>query len=325
MGATLAPEKILKQLADLWANEQPQGGAGAGSLRACSLTLVVVAAEGDNPAGLGETIAGLMPLHPSRAIVIRTSPNQELEARVAAHCWVPFGQKNQVCSEEIEIAGSAEALDDMFSVIPAITAPDLPVVLWCRNRALLESPSIGRYAKLGTRMIVDSATLGEPRRAFQLLVGLAASGLYIGDLSWTRLTRWREIVSQVFENRLHASLLPECSDVTISYGGSFIPARAYYMGAWIIDSLRGAGVKAQLHFAANPEGPEEQLLEVNLSADDFRVSLTRQQETLCVSVGELTQCTNLPLPTDHHLMNEELEIMGRDPVFERVLAAASQL
>ncbi|MBV9505265.1 MAG: glucose-6-phosphate dehydrogenase assembly protein OpcA [Acidobacteriia bacterium] len=325
MGATLAPEKILKQVADLWVNEHAEGGAGTGVLRACSLTLVVVAAEDEDAAGLSETLAALMPLHPARAIVIRPSPNQPLGAHVAAHCWIPFGQKHQVCSEEIEITGSEGALDDIFSVVSPIRAPDLPVILWCRNRALFESASIARHAKLASRLIVDSAALGDPRQAFGLLSNLVAGGLRIGDLSWTGLTRWREMLSQVFENRKYAAHLPQMTQVTVTYGGSAAPACARYMGAWILDSLRQTGAQPKLDFAAEPTGGEEQLLAVELSSDSFHVTLARQGETLCVSVDDLTHCTNLPVTKDHLLMSEELEILGRDPVFEQVLRVAIEL
>ncbi len=41
MSATVAPDGILKELAELWTQEGKQGDAGV--LRACSMTLLVVA------------------------------------------------------------------------------------------------------------------------------------------------------------------------------------------------------------------------------------------------------------------------------------------
>jgi hypothetical protein len=72
MSATLAPDHILKELADLWVSfgkQEAEGGSGV--LRACSMTLVVLAEESEDVGALGETVAALMPEHPARTIIIR--------------------------------------------------------------------------------------------------------------------------------------------------------------------------------------------------------------------------------------------------------------
>src|SRR5207249_10269704 len=60
------------------------GDESTGVLRACAMTLVVVAEADEDAAAVGETLALLMRDHPSRAIVVRVraSEAQELEARV---------------------------------------------------------------------------------------------------------------------------------------------------------------------------------------------------------------------------------------------------
>ena len=65
----VAPDRVLRELADLWVTLGSQGQAesGAGVLRACTLTLVVLAEAGDDATALGETIAALMPEHPARS------------------------------------------------------------------------------------------------------------------------------------------------------------------------------------------------------------------------------------------------------------------
>ena len=91
----MAPRHILRELADLWVTlgKQGQDESGAGVLRACTLTLVVLAEASDDAAALGETIAALMPEHPARTIVVRLSGAGEraLAERVYAQCWMPFG------------------------------------------------------------------------------------------------------------------------------------------------------------------------------------------------------------------------------------------
>ncbi len=62
------PEKILQELADLWVSlgKDADRRPGAGVLRACTMTLVVLAEESGGPdRRLGETMAALMPEHPA--------------------------------------------------------------------------------------------------------------------------------------------------------------------------------------------------------------------------------------------------------------------
>ena len=82
-------------------------------------------------------IASLMHEHPSRAIVLRIRPGSELDARVFAQCWMPFGKRQQICCEQVEITSPEAALGDAASLITGIVVPDLPVVLYLRTPALI--------------------------------------------------------------------------------------------------------------------------------------------------------------------------------------------
>ena len=97
-GGTIAPDRILHDMADLWVSLGKQGEGDAGVLRACSMTLVVAAEESDDAQAIGETLAALMPEHPSRAIVLRFRADAQrgLAARVFAQCWMPFGHRQQI-------------------------------------------------------------------------------------------------------------------------------------------------------------------------------------------------------------------------------------
>src|ERR1700686_1896469 len=136
MTATLSPEGILRQLADTWVGLDKEG---PGVLRACSMTLITVAREAEDVSSLLETLASLMPGHPARSIVVRLQKGAPLAGHVTAQCWMPFGQERQICSEQIEITASPDALEDAASLIPPLAAPDLPLILWCRGQAVVES------------------------------------------------------------------------------------------------------------------------------------------------------------------------------------------
>jgi glucose-6-phosphate dehydrogenase assembly protein OpcA len=301
----LSPDQILRDLANLWVTlgKQGQPETGLGVLRACTLNLVVVADEDDDFQALGETVAALMPEHPARTIVIRlhAAPAAELTGRVFSQCWMPFGQRRQICCEQIEITASRQALDDALSLAAAVTAPDLPVIAWCR----MDQPDFLKISGRANRVIVDSARFPDPRATLARLKQLVAEGIPLGDLSWTRLTRWREMLSQAFANQR----LPAAVQVKVRFDGKNAPVPARYMGAWVAESLRAAGVSVSLSLEADSSAEDGQLSHVEFNGDRLSIELAY----------------SLPAATDYSLMREELGIVRRDPVFEQTLRAAVAL
>ena len=325
MSATVAPDKILKELAELWVNTAKQGQAegGAGVLRACSMTLLVLAEESEDSQGLGETIAALMPEHPARAIVVRMSGPGErsLTERVYSQCWMPFGQRKQICCEQVEITVSDAALADLPSVVLPLAVPDLPLILWCRSPRLAAMPEFLPIAAMAQKVVMDSGAMKDPAAALKLIAALAAQGVLLGDLSWTRLTRWREMLAQVFENQQYLGQLVKVSGVKVERGEGFGVA-ALYMAVWLTDCLADAGVHAS--FAVGPAA-EGVSLRVELVGEGFAAELARREDRMVVTVNGFSQCTSLSQPTDYLLMREELGIVRHDPVFERALTRAAGL
>ena len=153
---------------------------------------------------------------------------------------------------------------------------------------------------------------------------MSAGERLLGDLSWTQLTRWREMQSRVFENREYLARLPEVTTVRVAFAGGQAPVHAWYMGAWSLDALAAVGARASLRMEADA-ALAGRALRIELAGKDFRVSLERQQDRLVTRVGDSSQCTSLSQPTDYMLMREELGIVRRDPVYERTLASAARL
>ena len=326
MGTTIAPEKILKELSDLWVDSGKQGQAegGTGVLRACSMTLLVLAEAGEDTQDLGETIAALMPEHPARAIVVRMSGPGErsLTERVYSQCWMPFGQRKQICCEQVEILVSDAALADLPSVVLPLAVPDLPLILWCRSPRLAAMPEFLPIAAMAQKVVVDSGAMKDPVAALKLTAALSARGVLLGDLSWTRLTRWREMLAQVFENQQNLAQLQEISGVEVEHGDGY-RVSALYMAMWLTDCLADAGVlDASFGVGRAPEGVS---LRVKLVDHGFALELARRQDRMVVTVNGVSQCTSLSQPTDYLLMREELGIVRRDPVFQRALTRAAAL
>jgi glucose-6-phosphate dehydrogenase assembly protein OpcA len=326
MSATVAPDHILKELADLWISlgKHGEGDGDAGVLRACSMTLVVLAEESDDVMAMGETIAALMPEHPARAVVVRVSGAGEraLTERVYSQCWMPFGQRRQICCEQIELTASDASLEDLPSVVLPLAVPDLPLILWCRTSRILGMPGFYRIAAMARKLIVDSAQVADPVAALLRMAVVARSGVLLGDLSWTRLTRWREMLSQVFENHEYVGQLTKIGSVRVTFGDAYEVA-GRLMGVWVTNALSDVGVPVSLEVApAAPGGPT---LRVELHGEGLAMELVREQDRLVITVNGLSNCTNLPQPNDYALMREELGIIRHDPIFDRTLESAAAL
>ncbi len=319
MSATVAPDAILKELAALFTQQGKEGDAGV--LRACSMTLLVMAEAADDASALGETIAALMPEHPARTILIRLQGEGEraLSQRVYQQCWKPFGQRQQICCEQIEITASDAALGDLPSVILPLAVPDLPVMLWCRSARLARRPEFGEIAGMATKVVMDSAAATDCADAIQRMADAVRRGGILADLAWTRLTRWRETLARVFENRDTLARLSEVDSVQVRFGPGYDTA-AWYLAAWAANALATVG-----QTVTPAVGRQDESLRLELSGGAFRVSLSRQDDRLVTVVNEQSNCTNLPRPADYHLMREELGIVRRDAIFEETLASAARL
>jgi glucose-6-phosphate dehydrogenase assembly protein OpcA len=290
------------------------------------MTLVALTEESDDIAELGEIVAALMPEHPARAIVVRLRGAGErmLSERVSSQCWMPFGQHRKVCCEQVEITGTDAALADLASVVLPLAEADLPLILWCRSARILGMPEFQQIAAMAHRVILDSAGLPDARAALARMAGKSAHGVLLGDFSWTRLTRWREILSQIFENRQNLAALRGVAKVTVTVTGH-PPVSAWYMGAWVMDALAGAGVHPQFHMERAGESQPGELQSIQLSGGDFSAELERRGARLIVTVGGLAYCNHLPASTEYSLLEEELRIVGHDAVFERTLVSAQGL
>ncbi len=302
------PDRILRELSELWtttAKDDPSDGTGV--LRACSMTLTVFVDDEEDSMALGETLAQLMREHPSRVVVVRLKGTQgELDARVFAQCWMPFGHNRQICCEQVEITASLNRLSDLPAIIAPLAAPDVPRVVWFRSPRLATAPDISGVLTLGDKLVVDSARAGAP--AFADLRSLAVAGFIVGDLSWARITPLRELTARLLEGRD----LTGIKHIVIEHCGTEPGAEAKYLQAWLRTEIPAALVE----FEAVDDSGSGFIRGVRIDSDpDIRVS----SSCAIYATGTLRQRTNLSEGRDHELLAEELSIMKHDPVYEQAL------
>jgi glucose-6-phosphate dehydrogenase assembly protein OpcA len=325
------PERILKELAKVWtslAEEERQHGKPS-VVRACAMTLVVATDDDDQDSvSVAQTLTELMHVHPSRAVVLRLSQGAEtgLSSRVFAQCWKPFGKAQQICCEQIEIEANKDRWADVGPTVLGIIVPDLPVVVWCRQKGALQAGGSQRQRNgleavlsLATKIVVDTqgSPLGE---ALDVIHEWKSQGRVVADLEWTRLTPWREAIAHAFDEPLVLRELARMQTAEITYGGESIPAAAYYMASWL-----ETGLKANIQFRHTPELPagvhgvliKSNQVDMTLSASGDRCMRLR--------IGKHEQQVGLPGHSGYELMREELTVLGQDRVFDSIFHRAREL
>jgi len=309
-GELIRPDDILKELSGHWTDLGAHGGTEAGEaqgdglLRACSMTLIVFADDEEDAQTLGEMLASLIREHPSRMIVVRLQDGEDaLAARVSSQCWMPFGHRQQICCEQIEVTASINRLADVALIVAPLAAPDLPRVILLRSARIVRAGALRKVLALGDKIIVDSSRAGAP--GFGEIGGLLDAGRMTGDLAWTRLTPIRALLAQLLEARAPR-------DIVIEYAGKEASAEARYLEAWLQTCLPDAYVS----------------LRGNGMPDAGRPAVVRVDKDLVIRIckggaeyetGTMKQRASMREGSDYQLLNEELGIVVHDRTFERAL------
>ena len=316
------PELIMKELARVWTSlaeeERHQGGPTV--LRACAMTLIVATDDEDEDSlAASQTLVELMHAHPSRAIVLRSNGHADegISAHVFAQCWKPFGKAQQICCEQIEIVARPEQWLDVGPTVLGIIVPDLPVVVWCRQKSALRSSANDRsqaglesVLSLATKTIVDTRGIPVPK-ALARMREWKQQGRIVGDLEWTRLTPWRQTIAHVFEDADALSELKNIRTVEIAYTDETAPASALYAAAWLES---GIATKAVLR---REEGFGPGLHRISLKSGTTSIELERTGPTcIRLNVGDKEQQISLAGSSLYELMHEELTVLGPDAVFD---------
>ncbi len=312
--AAIEPEKILKDLRNLWSDLGRDAEVSGGVLRACGMTLVVAAESAADCEELRHTLGVLMHNHPARAIVLRLNENPGLDANVFSQCWMPFGKHQQICAEGIEITAGVSELNYVAQLLLPLIVSDLPAVLWCRGPRVFSGGAFLPLLPLVQKTIVDSTTAADPQSAIAAIRSLRRDGRQVADLAWTKLTGLREMMASLFDEGAAKGI----QSVQVFYGGGIPSPSAIYFADWMGRVLPGAQVSL-----ARSEGPRG--LRSVVFSGDTPLTITRpDRTTLEVRCAGRVRKSTMLLLSEETLMSEELSILGPDPVFDRVLGASGE-
>ncbi|MBI3961528.1 MAG: glucose-6-phosphate dehydrogenase assembly protein OpcA [Deinococcus sp.] len=319
---------IERELEQLWKSAE-----GEAVVRACAVNLLVYVRDQETEAQVTQVVAQLPTRHPCRAIVLREhlDTQGQLDAWVQAHCLLPAPGQPQVCSEQITIAASSDQVNRLPSAALALLVADLPAALWWPGLVPWNSSLFQSLSALADRIILDSASFPALAPDLAALAALVqqypASTSPYRDLSWGRLTVWRQLIAKLFDPVEHRSYLDQLQRVSIHYSGEN-PVQALLLGGWLRSRL---GRPLAVSTAAQPGAPGG-VTSVQLWAGDTVFTVGRTPDSDCVKtsiqsseLGQRQYTTRFAAPDEVTLLSAELDLLGCDQMYGEALGQAQAI
>ncbi|CAN5785856.1 hypothetical protein BH18ACT13_BH18ACT13_21130 [soil metagenome] len=232
------------------------------------------------------TLAGLSERHPSRTILLTPAPRRKsgLDAIIDVRKFSVEGASRCIASEVVELTLKGDRAGAPASVAMPLLITDLPVFCRWRGEPDWASPELEQMAGVVDRLVVDSSEWDGLPEAYERVARLFER-VAVSDVAWARTERWRV--------RLAAS----------------------WPGIRRLERLEVTGPRA----------------DALLLAGWLRSRLRRQVELVHrqgnalrrVAVdGEPLEPPAGDAPTPSDLLSEQLDVFGRDPIYEAAVKAA---
>ena len=233
-----------------------------------------------------KTLAGLEELHPSRTILLFPDPRRRegIDIHVDLRCFTISGSSREVCSDVIELRLGGRRTRVPGSIVEPLLITDLPT--FCRWRGLPPwgKPELEQLVDVCDRLVVDSSEWRGLPTAYPKLEQLFGR-IAVSDIAWGRSVAWR--------GRM-AALWPEIRKVErLSVTGP--RSDALLLAGWLRSRLR------------------KQVRLTHRSAE--------QLERVAVD-GEPVEPPRVAAPSASDLLSAELDLFGRDRIYEAAVAAA---
>jgi len=200
--------------------------------------------------------------------------DSRIAVEIALNCHTPGSPvRSTVCCEQITVSASGRALTRVPALVLPLLVPDLPVYVWwpddlpadsgpaarakdapatmklqpaVRSAADGQPPEpeadvLRRLAEVADVLVVDSSAMRCPAaglRTAAAIAGRLSGGLR--DLTWGRLTPWRELIVQSFDPAPMRQALERLDRIRIRTepGPGNDPIAGLLLGGWLAGRLR---------------------------------------------------------------------------------------
>ncbi|MGA7952145.1 MAG: glucose-6-phosphate dehydrogenase assembly protein OpcA [Gloeobacterales cyanobacterium] len=343
---TVPVASIEQELRHIWSE--------AGATRAATFNLMIyrpVAPVG----GLDEVVGVVTAQNPCRAIVLFPSEEKGLSAQVGAYCPASGGKSASVCCEYITLqVGTNAPLGQLRSLLLSLLIPDLPAVLWWDAPINVEDALFKGLEDLSERLVFDSAQLKNPVKEMPPLadrIHAAGSSRVFSDLNWSRLSPWRELSAQAFDDPTTREALFSLNRIDVQYGKPFENEAWLYLVwltsrlDWTYKSHDATETGLLLHFLngdaqldvnfEEAQTPEQEPFSAHLVSNQFGTTVIRSSDEGhhgCLQIdmegrGTSQVCQLAPDDEDslEQLLSHDLYTRKQDHLWEEVVVATAEI
>jgi glucose-6-phosphate dehydrogenase assembly protein OpcA len=274
--------EVEQQLAEL---RELELGGGKPELRTSVMTHVAWAPPRWADAAR-RTLAGLEERHPSRTILLFPEPRREdsVDVTVSMQCFAMPGVSREVCSEVIELRLGGKRAQAPASIVQPLLISDLPTFCRWRGEPPWGKPELEQLVDVCDRLVVDSSEWKRVPAAYGQLAELFER-VAVSDIAWGRGRDWRGRLAVLWPGIRKAERL--------SVTGPTADARL--LAGWLRSRLRR------------------------------ELALTRRSAKVLTRVavdGEPVEPPRGGPPSPSDLLSAELDLFGRDPIYEAAVKAA---
>ena len=229
-------------------------------------------------------MAGLGARVPSRTLILHPDPKagaDRIDARIQHHCLPEVGES--ICAEVVHLWLRGRTARVPGSVVVSLLLPDLPAFLRWRGKPPFGKPEFEELVEVADRLIVDSREWqGHPGSLRR--IAEVFDRITVSDLAWARTLRWRAGLADLWPDIKQARSLHVTGR----------KAEALLLGGWLRSRLRK-----------------------ELTVRHTEASLIRRVEV----DGRSVRPAHLPAASASDLLSEQLEVFGRDRVYEAAVRA----
>jgi glucose-6-phosphate dehydrogenase assembly protein OpcA len=246
--------KAEAELQALWevASQEAERKGQEGVLRLREFNLVVYALGDSTAERVSQVIARLAQRHPARAIILldtglEAAAEDVADAWVSAACYLTPQGERHVCWEQVTIPAWGRAAHLLDTTAMPVMVPHLPTILWWPGQPDLRGDAFRRLGEVSALLLVDSAGFADPVSGLTDVARVIrdrSRNYQVKDLNWSRLTAWREMVADLFDDQRRLEMLQTVDSIRVVYGAedtyerpdrSLAPsaARALLVAGWL--------------------------------------------------------------------------------------------
>ena len=232
------------------------------------------------------TLAGMEERHPSRTVILTPEPGRKdgLDALVNVVSYEMAGSDRCVSSEVVELRLKGPRARAPASVVMPLLISDLPVFCRWRGEPGWDSEELEQLVGVVDRLVVDSCEWKGLPAAYGRLAALF-DRVAVSDIAWTRTRDWRGALAELWPGIEGAGTL----EVTGPQ------AEALLLAGWLRARL-GTSV----------------VLVHRVGRSLRRVAVD----------GRRVEPPGADPPPPSDLLSEQLDVFGRDPIYEAGVRAA---